>query len=178
MDSIYASQEQQLDVIASLEALRSDDPVIREKARNVLITAGSAAVVPLAQSLKDPADHVCWEAAKALGAIGDPAAASALVETLEHPNHDVRWVAAEALPALGRDGLKQVLMALLTKSGSSWVQKSAHHALAKLADHKSGYFLKPLLEKFDAFEPGVAIPPAALRALYKLEKQESLNRKG
>ena len=178
MDSIYASQEQQLGLIESIEALHSDDPVMREKARNALITAGSVAVVPLLQRLKDPADHVCWEAAKALGAIGDPAASNALVELLDHPNHDVRWVAAEALIALGRDGLRQLLMALLTRANSIWLQKSAHHVLAQLADRKSGDFLKPLLEKFNAFEPAVAIPPAALRALHELQKQEQSNLKG
>jgi len=140
MDSIYASQEQQLCLIESIEALRSDDPVIRVKARSVLVAAGAAAVVPLLKRLKDPSDHVCWEAAKALGAIGDPAAANALVEALDHPNHDVRWLAAEALIALGREGLKQVLMALLTKAHSIWVQKSAHHVLAQLADRNRVIF--------------------------------------
>jgi hypothetical protein len=87
-------------------------------------------------------------------------------------------VAAEALTALGQDGLKQVLIALLTRANSIWLQKSAHHVLAQLVDRKSGHFLKPLLQKFNAFEPAVAIPPAALRALHELQEQEPLNMKG
>ena len=37
-------------------------------------------MVPLLQRLNDPADHVCWEAAKSPRRIGDPAAASTLAD--------------------------------------------------------------------------------------------------
>jgi len=66
-----------------------------------MVDIGHAAVIPLLHKSKDPAEHVRWEAAKALEAIGDPAAEDALVETLEDESDDVRWVAGEALIALG-----------------------------------------------------------------------------
>ena len=173
MNSFDTSTEHQVDIISSISDLRSSDPVIRESARNALVNAGPRAVVPLLKALKDPSDQVCWETAKALGGIADPSAANALVELLDHPNHDVRWLAAEALVHLGREGLKQVLMALLTKSGSVCVQKGAHHVLSQFAARKSGDFLKPLLEKFNAFVPAVAIPLAALKTLHELQDQET-----
>ena len=60
-------------------------------------------------------------------------------------------------------------MASLTKAGSIGVQKKPHHVLSEFAKRSSGDFLKPLLKKFDAFEPAVAIPPAALRTLHELQ---------
>src|SRR5690349_3589420 len=108
------SPASEVTLATSVQGLASKDPVLRETSRTALVAAGSLAVIPLLQRLNDSADHVCWEAAQALGAIGDPAAAGALAEALDHPNQDVRWLAAEALIALGQDGLKQVLMILLT----------------------------------------------------------------
>jgi HEAT repeat protein len=178
MNTIHASPEIRSGLASLVAALGSTDPIIREKSRIGLVATESEAVVPLVQKLRDPVDRVCWEAAKTLGVIGDPAAANGLAETLSHPNHDVRWVAADALVALDRDGLKQVLMSLLTKANSVEVRSSAHHVLARFAAHKSGDFLKPLLEKFNAYEPAVAIPPAALRALHELQDREPLTRKG
>jgi HEAT repeat protein len=180
MNTIHASPEIRAGLASLGAALGSTDPIIREKSRIDLVATGSEAVVPLVQKLKDPVDRVCSEAAKTLGVIGDPAAASALAETLDHPNHDVRWVAAEALVALDRDGLKQVLILLLTRANSVGVLSSAHHVLARFAVRNSGdfLFLSARLEKFNAFEPAGAIPPAALRALHELQDREPLTRKG
>ena len=47
-----------------------------------------------------------WEAAKALGKIGDPKAALALVGALEDPRSGIRWLAAEGLMAIGREALR------------------------------------------------------------------------
>ena len=53
---------------------------MRIQARETLVRIGSQAVEPLMLALKDRNWHVRWEAAKALGGIGDPKAAPALVD--------------------------------------------------------------------------------------------------
>jgi HEAT repeat protein len=121
--------------------------------------------------LKEPSERTCWEAAKILGAIGDPAAADALAELLDHENHDIRWVAAESLIAIGREGLKQVLMLLLSKADSVAVQKGAHHVVSRFAREQPDESLNSLMASFDSFEPAVAIPYAAFRALHNLPHQ-------
>jgi HEAT repeat protein len=172
MSSTELLSDTQSDLSSALESLASNDPVVREKARHQLVSLGPDAVVPLLQVLREPNDRVAWEAAKALGAIGHPAAANALAELLNHPNHDVRWVAAESLAAMGSAGLEQVLMTLLTKSGSVAVQNGAHHVLAMFTHKHEKELLASLLTKFNAFEPAVAIPPAAFKALNELEKRK------
>jgi HEAT repeat protein len=158
----------EVDIESLVALLDSNNPVEREQARESLISSGRAAVVPVLQQLKKGNQRSGWEAAKILGAIGDPAAASALTELLDHEDHDIRWVAAESLIALGREGLRQVLMALLSKADSIWVQKSAHHVVSRFVKDRSYQFLNPLLSAFDAFEPAVAIPHAAFCALHEL----------
>ena len=86
-----------------------------------MVDIGHAAVIPLLRTLKNPIEHVRWEAAKTLDAIGDPAAADALVEALDDASDDVRWVAAQALIALGWDAAKQVLISLLRNADSNGV---------------------------------------------------------
>jgi HEAT repeat protein len=156
------------DIASLVDHLDSKNPVEREQSREALVDAGRAAIIPVLQKLKQGGQRSSWEAAKILGAIGDPAAASALVELLDHEDHDIRWVAAESLAALGCDGLKQVLMALLSKADSVWLQESAHHVIASFAKQRSGEFLKPLLTAFEAFQPAVALPINAFRALHEL----------
>jgi len=154
----------------SIAELGSQDLMTRQRARAGLVAIGREAVTPLIEELKSPASHVCWEAAKALGEIKDPSAAKPLVETLQHVDGDVRWVAAEALIALETSGLKATLSALLTKADSVPLQRGARHVISHFAHCKSGEFLKPLLARFRAFEPAVAIPPAAFNALNSMER--------
>ena len=156
------------DILSLVETLGSTSPTERERARKRLVATGHEAVIPLLHKLKAPSDHVCWEVAKALSEIKDPASANALADTLEHANHDVRWLVAEGLIAVGSEGLKQTLIALLTKANSNAVREGAHHVISHFAHRVSGKFLVPLLKRFDDFEPAVMVPPAALDALHEL----------
>ena len=153
-----------------IAALGSMDPVVRERARVDLVSLGHAAVIPLIHELGSPSSHVCWEAAKALGSLRDPAAATALAATLEHEDGDVRWAAANALIALGSEGLKQTLVTLLTKADSVQTRRAAYHVISHFGHLYRGEPLMPLLAKFRTFEPGVAIPSAALDALHAMER--------
>lgn len=169
--SIATGSAASVEIAQLVEALGSRDPTVRTQAREALGAAGHDAVIPLIEQLKSPVNQICWEAAKSLGAIKDPASANALAETLEHDNSDVRRVAAEALIALGIEGLKQTLIALLTNSGSVAMLEGARCVVSYFAHCKSGEWLRPLLTRFQAFEPAVAIPPAALSALHELERR-------
>ena len=164
-------------ILKLVETLGSTSPTERERARKRLVAAGHVAVIPLLHQLKVPSDRMCWEAAKALSAIKDPASATALAETLDHTSHDVRWLAAEGLIALGSEGLKQTLVALLTKAKSNEVREGAHHVISHFAHRMSGKFLIPLLKRFDDFEPAVMVPPAALDALHELQNRTVISRK-
>jgi len=160
------------DIHKQIDRLGSNNPTERERARNGLVKVGHDAVIPLIHELTSASNRTCWEATKALKAIGDPAAATALAENLDHDASDVRWVTAEALIALGRQGLRQALVTLLTKSASSDLRRAARHVIWHFAHRPSGYLLRPLLARFNAFQPAVAVPPAALKALHEMEQGE------
>jgi len=158
------------DVQELIGRLSSNSPTQRERARNALVKIGHDAVIPLLHELRSPSNRACWEATKALGAIRDSAAATALAENLDHDASDIRWVTAEALIALGPQGLRQALVALLTQSASSGLRRAARHVIWHFAHRFSGDLLRPLLARFNAFEPAVAVPPAALQALREMER--------
>jgi HEAT repeat protein len=80
-----------------------DDVIKCQVARRNLVTMGSSAVQRLVKELSNKKHWVRWEAAKALGQIGDKAAAEALVTALEDKEFDVQWLAAEALINIGKD---------------------------------------------------------------------------
>ena len=58
---------------------------------------GEPAVEPLIEALKDKDQDVRWEAALALGNIGDERAVEPLIEALKDEDEDVREAAGEAL---------------------------------------------------------------------------------
>ena len=51
-------------IVSLIESLPSKSSAVREKSRKQLVDIGHAAVIPLLHSLKDPIEHVRWEAAK------------------------------------------------------------------------------------------------------------------
>lgn len=155
-----------------ISALKSKNAAERERARGQLIALGHAALIPLLHCLSDENEHVRWEAAKALEGIADPAAADALAEALNDESAGVRWIAGEALIAIGWEGVKQVLVVLLRRSDSTALCTSAHHVLSHFAKHRSGEYLKPVLERLEGVEPAVSVPLAALSALGHLRRSD------
>ena len=109
--------------------LGSKDGPTRQKARKQLVALGKPAVSSLTRLLQNSRlDHSRWEAAKALGAIGDSRAIPWLVKSLEDSDTDVAWVAAEALRKFKMDAWSPLLRSLI-KSGSDSVllRQGAHH---------------------------------------------------
>jgi HEAT repeat protein len=166
--------------------LASHNDSVRVKARHSLVAMGKAAVPLLTQALKGENSLTKWEAAKALGEIGDPSTASTLVEALEDEEFDVRWLAAEGLSKMNIKALKPLLQALEKRADSFFLQEGAHHVLHDLAKGPLRKFLAPVLAALEGLEPGeevpwvarhemvVEVPWAARHALDMLEKAKTL----
>lgn len=162
--------------------LASHNDAIRVKARHSLVAIGKAAVPLLTKALKSENSLTKWEAAKALGEIGDPATAATLVEALEDEDFDVRWLAAEGLTKMNLNALKPLLQALEKCGDSFFLQEGAHHVFHDLAKGALRKFLTPVLAALEGLEPGeevpwaarhemvVEVPWAARRALEMLER--------
>jgi HEAT repeat protein len=171
------------DLIANLS---SHDDSKRVKARHSLVALGKAAIPSLIEALENRRTLVRWEAAKALGEIGDPGTAPALVKALEDEEFDVRWLAAEALIKMNINGLKPLLEALETRGDSVLLQEGAHHVFHDLAKGALRKYLTPVLAALERLEPGeevpwvaphdmaVEVPWAARQSLEMLEKAKRL----
>ena len=167
------------DATADVDSLVSDlanhDPVVRQRARESLVTLGASRVTAaLVAELTDPREHVRWEVAKALAALADPVSALALVHALDDDNEDVRWLAAEGLIALGKTGVLAVLSGVTKRSGSTAFCRSAHHVLSHWPQAGNGNAIAPVLDALTGPEPGVCAPPAAYAALMDLKVGQCL----
>lgn len=156
-----------------IEALGANQGQVREQARVELINVGYQATEPLIEALHDPNAHRRWEAAKALGAIGDARAADALVKALDDENPGVRWVAGNDLIALGRAGVAPLLHALIEDSGSIWLRENAHHVLQTMA--RGGINeLAPVVDALENIVPTIEVPVASYHALQAIRDAQAL----
>jgi HEAT repeat protein len=144
--------------------------LVRQRARHSLVAIGKPAVPALVEALTDPNGHRRWEAAKTLGAIGDPSAAPALVRAMEDQDFGVRWLAAEGVIRLKREGLKPLLQALARHPESVWMREGAHHVFRMLVDHDLHDLVAPVLVALDGVEPVLEVPQMAQAVLDELDK--------
>ena len=151
-----------------IATLGVDKGAERESARRALVNIGEPAVPALIDALSNLKQQVRWEAAKALGQIGDPIAAPALVTALEDKHFGVRWLAAVGLVALKHDGVQPLLSALLERSDSDCLREGAHHVCHNLSKGESCEVVKPVLAALNKPEPQLAVPLAAYAALNSL----------
>jgi HEAT repeat protein len=116
--------------------LASSDGMTRQKARSSLVTLGKPGVPSIIRALEDStSDHLRWEAAKTLGAIGDTTAIPALVKALTDNDPDVGWVAAEALRKFNKAAWIPLLRALLEGGPDiDLLRRGAHHVLRNQED--------------------------------------------
>ena len=114
-----------------MDMLASKDGMVRRKARRSLVALGKPAASSLAQALRtSKLDQVRWEAAKALGAIGDTRSIPSLVKALEDSDPDVAWLAAEALSEFKKIAWPPLLRALVKAGADSFMlRQGAHHVL-------------------------------------------------
>jgi hypothetical protein len=152
--------------------LGSADDDVRVNARRSLVAMGKTAVASLAKGLENKKYLMRWEAAKALGEIGNPAAAPALVKALEDEESDVRWIAAEGLIKLNIDGVIPLLLALKERGDSTLLQEGTHHVFHDLSKGALKKFLAPVLAALEGAETEGEIPLAAFQALEMLDNRK------
>lgn len=150
--------------------LASKDGIVRVRARRSLVSMGGQAVDFLVEALASKKQWVRWEAAKALGQIGNPVATEALMRALGDEMFDVRWLAAEGLIAMGRDAVAPLLQALTRHSDSLYLREGAHHVLHDMDKGNLEKVLMPVLAALEDVEPSVEVPRAAETALDRLTR--------
>jgi HEAT repeat protein len=173
-DNPVRSNKVSTEIIKSLVAnLSSQDGLVRVRARNSLVAIGSRAVKPLVKSLTSKREWCRWEAAKALGQIGDPTAVQALVKALEDKMFDVRWLAAEGLISIGHKALVPLLQGLMEHPDSFWLQEGVHHVLHDVNKGDLTEIIQPVIAALEGFEPSVDAPLAVEKALEALTKSRA-----
>ena len=155
-------------ISALVGALGIPDGLVRVTARQVLVMIGKEAVAPLIQALKSKDNRQRWEAAKALGQIGDPRAIEALITGLEDDMFDVRWLASEGLVAIGHKAIVPLLRAMAKKPESLWLREGAHHFLHGIDMSNIRNVLMPVRQALEDVDSPLKLPfavDAALKAL-------------
>ncbi len=149
--------------------LTNDNPRVRRRSRQQLVSMGELAVGPLQEALESRHPRLRCEAARVLGQIRDATVAAALVRRLEDDYLDVRWLAGQGLVALGRDGLVALLRAMMEEPASVRRREGAHHVLRILAQRGQADVVGPVLAAIEGVQPGLTVPLAAHAALHKLQ---------
>jgi HEAT repeat protein len=145
-----------------------DDVITCQKARRQLVAMGHKVVPSLVKELGNKKFWVRWEAAKALGQIGDPTATAALIKALEDKEFDVRWLAAEGLINIGLQAVVPLMEALIDSPKSIWLRQGAHHVLHDMDRGDLNKVLRPVMLALEDVEPYVEVPVAARKALDSL----------
>ena len=159
------------DVESLLGLLADKDGVARQKARRSLVALGKPAVSSLTGVLLDSRfRQLRWEAAKALGAIGDSGAIPALMSALEDRDADVRWLAAEGLKKFKKAAWPPLLRAVIECGPDSVsLRQGAHHVLR---NQNAAGFNDLLATLKNALKAGIdqeAAPWAAYQILKKMK---------
>jgi len=115
-----------------IAALEEKDGMKRRHARMELQEIGKPAVPYLIEALSHGEKRVRWEAAKALGIIGNPEAAPALVQALMDESFEIQWLASEGLIGMGKDAIAPLLKGLTEHFDSVYLRQGAHHILHDL----------------------------------------------
>ena len=112
---------------------------------NTYRSAGKDDVENLITILKNgKSKYSRWEAAEALGKIGDARAVDLLIEKLKDKKLLVRWKAAEALGEIKDHRAVEPLIQVLNDKDEDWsARKSAAEALGKIGDNRA---VEPLIE--------------------------------
>ena len=154
------------DIDLLVEDFTCDDVIKCQTARRELVNMGNQAVPHLIEALSNKRHWVRWEAAKALGQIGDKAATEALVKALEDDEFDVRWLAAEALINIGKKSLKPLLTALANHGDKSLLlRRGAHHVLHDIDRSGLDAILNPVMTAVGDTSPPIAVLQIAKKAL-------------
>ena len=154
-----------------IDLLASKNGATRQKARKTLVALGKPSVPSLTQALQNSKlDHVRWEAAKALGTIGDTRAIPSLVKALEDSNSDVTWLAAEALRKFKKIAWPYLMSALVkSKKDSVLLRQGAHHVLRKQKEDGFNDLLTTLMKTLESNTASESTPFAASNILKRMK---------
>lgn len=150
--------------------LASPDDKIRRNARKSLEIIGKPAVSSLTQILQNSKIYKArWEAAKALGLIGDAKAIPSLIKALEDTESDIVWLAAEALEQFGKAAWPELLNALISKGADSVTFRNAsHHVFRKQKEKGFNKLLEALRKSLESGAVFESTPVAASNLLEKM----------
>ncbi len=152
-----------------VKLLESEDEKVRTKSRKLLVTIGKMAAASLSFALENTAIYKArWEAAKALGQIGDRKSIPSLIKALDDPKSDVAWLAAEALMRFRKAAWPDLLNSLIKRGAESvLLRKGAHHVFSK--QKQAGYNnLLDTLKKALESNTTESVPVAAFNMLEKM----------
>ncbi len=158
------------DIRNYVNLFESSDDKVRRKARKSLVEIGKPAVSSLMEVLQNSKVYKArWEAAKALGAIGDPEAIPSLVNALQDTESDVVWLAAEALKKFRKAAWPELLHAL-NKSGAESVtlRNAAHHVFRNQREKGLNDLLEALRKSLESGAVPESAPMAASNLLAKM----------
>jgi HEAT repeat protein len=128
-----------------LEALQSDERLVRTSAASLVEIGDPAAVPPLIEMLSSGSEEIRLYAAYALGGLKDLRAVDPLLGLLTDPGSNIRGVAAHSLGEIGSRRATRPLL-LLLEDPSENVRLTAVHALGKLHDWQAVNPLRELLQ--------------------------------
>ena len=154
-----------------MNLLASKNGATRMKARKSLVALGKPAVPSLTRTLRNSKeDHVRWEAAKTLGAIGDVRSIPALVSALEDSDQGVVWLAAEALRKFKKIAWPQLLRSLVkSKPDSVLLRQGAHHVLRNQKEDGFNDLLATLRTALESNSASESTPFAASNILKRMK---------
>lgn len=157
------------DIMNFVNLLESSDDKVRTKARKSLVVIGEQAVSSLTEVLQNSKVYKArWEAAKALGAIGDAKAIPSLVKALQDHETDVVWLAAEALKKFRKAAWPELLNSLIKQGADSVALRNASHHVFRKQQEKGFNDLLEILRK--ALESGAVPESTPMAALNLLDK--------
>ena len=154
-----------------MNLLASKNGATRMKARKSLVALGKSAVPSLTRTLQNSKeDHVRWEAAKTLGAIGDVRSILALVSALEDSDQGVVWLAAEALGKFKKVAWPPLLRALVkSEKDSVSLRLGAYHVLRKQKEDGFNDLLAILRTALESSTASESTPFAASNLLKRMK---------
>jgi HEAT repeat protein len=154
-----------------IDLLASKNGATRMKARKSLVAMGKPAVSSLTRVLQNSKeDHMRWEAAKTLGAIGDIRSIPSLVKALEDSDQGVVWLAAEALGKFKKIAWPPLLRALVkSEKDSVLLRQGAHHVLRKQKEDGFNDLLVILRTALESSTASESTPFAASNLLKRMK---------
>ena len=171
---MYEQKQSGISTQSLVNLLESEDNKVRTKARKALVVLGKQTVAPLSLVLENSKIYKArWEAAKALGQIGDLKSIPTLVKALEDPESDVAWLAAKALEKFRKAAWAELLLALVDHGSQSvMLQHGAHHILRKQKVEGFNDLLDLLRTALESGSVSESIPLAAYNILKRMKKKQ------